>query len=115
VAKGDDDLNKPTPRPELPFHRLPIEVVKVEASGEVKEGANHTDLVERVAYAAQIADLLGELLGAGPFESLEVAQPSGACLIARDRAGGLVAAATGDASLDQSALRQRLNLPPEKP
>jgi hypothetical protein len=115
VAKGEDDLNKPTSRPEPPFYRLPIEVVKVDASGEVKEGASATELVERVAYAAQIADLLGELLGAGPFESVEVSQPAGACLIVREQGGGLAAAATRDASLDQAALRQRLNLPPERP
>jgi hypothetical protein len=116
VAKGDDDLNKPTARPEPPpFHRLPIDVVRVAASGEVLEGASSTDFIERVAYAVQIADLLGELLGAGAFDSLEVAQPNGACLIARDQAGVLVGASTSDPSVDQTALRKRLGLSSERP
>ena len=111
VAKGDDDLNKPTPRLDPPLSRLPINVVKISAGGDVVAGGGSTELVERIAYAAQISDLLGELLGAGAFESLEVSQPAGACVVIRERDGGLSAAATGDSSLDMAALRQRLSLP----
>jgi hypothetical protein len=114
VAPGDDDVNRPTPRSEPVLERRAIEVVKVTAAGEVVEGAGSTDLIERVTYAAQIADLLGELLGAGAFASLEVSQPGGACLVTRDGQGTVSAAASSDPSLDAAALRQSLGLPTER-
>jgi hypothetical protein len=91
-----------------------VTVVRLTASGAVTGGSGPAELVERVAYAAQLGDLIGELLGAGPFESVEVSLSSGACVLAREASGNITAAASSDGAADVAALRRRMAALPER-
>ena len=90
-------------------------MVRLTTSGAVTAGSAPADLVERVAYGAQLADLVGELLGAGPFESLEVSLPAGGCVVARDPSGTLTAAASTEGATDLALLRRRMGALVERP
>jgi hypothetical protein len=92
-----------------------ISVIRLTATGALSAGSGPPEMIERVAYAAQLADLVGELLGAGPFEFVEVSLPAGGCVIAREPTGALTAAATTDGSIDLAMLRKRLVGPTERP
>jgi hypothetical protein len=122
LSNQNDDLNRRSPLPGP--HAVPggppgeprVSVIRLTAAGTVSAGSGPPEMVERVAYAAQLGDLIGELLGAGPFEFIEVALPAGGCVIARETSGALTAAATTDGSLDLAMLRKRLAAaPPERP
>jgi hypothetical protein len=121
VAKQNDEVTKRTqmsPPPTFPAGAPPeprVSVIRLTAAGALSAGAGPPEMIERVAYAAQLADLIGELLGAGPFEFVEVALPAGGCVIAREPTGALAAAATSDGSLDLAMLRKRLMGPTERP
>jgi hypothetical protein len=115
LANQNDDLTRRPPPPPGPPLEQRVIVVRLTASGVVTAGAGPAELVERVAYAAQLGDLIGELLGAGPFESLEVALPSGGCVVVRDASGTLTAAASADGATDVVMLRRRMAALTERP
>ena len=70
-------------------------------------GPGSEELADAVAYAAQMLDLVGQLLGLDRPASVELGFARGKCLIQRDGAGGLVAVKPGrDGSLE--ALRAKL-------
>jgi hypothetical protein len=114
LANQNDDLTRRPPLPGPPPEQRVI-VVRLTAAGIVTAGSGPPEMVERVAYAAQLGDLIGELLGAGPFESLEVALPSGGCVVTRDASGTLTAAASADGAVDVGMLRRRMAALPERP
>jgi hypothetical protein len=116
LANQYDDMTKRTAQlPGSGPAEPRVSVVRLAATGAVTAGAGPPDLVERVAYAAQLTDLIGELLGAGPFESLEVSLTSGGCVVVREPSGSLTAAASTDGAADLVAMRRRLSSPMEKP
>jgi hypothetical protein len=119
LPNHNDDVTRRTQVPGTAPSPGPLEprvtVVRLTPTGTVSGGSGSSELVERVAYAAQLADLIGELLGAGPFESVEVSLSNGGCVVARQANGALVAAASADGNADLTMLRQRLAFPPERP
>jgi hypothetical protein len=121
LSKPYDDVTKRTQMstpPTIPGaipSETRVSVIRLTAAGGLSAGSGPPEMIERVAYAAQLADLIGELLGAGPFEFVEVALPAGGCVIAREPTGALTAAATSDGSIDLAMLRKRLVGPPERP
>jgi hypothetical protein len=115
LASHNDDVTKRTQLTGQPPIEPRATVVRLTASGAVTAGSGPPELVERVAYAAQLGDLIGELLGAGPFESLEVALPSAGCVVARDASGTMTAAASADGVPDMAMLRRRMAALPERP
>jgi hypothetical protein len=121
LSKQNDEVTKQTQMSAPPPLSTPtsaeprVSVIRLTATGALSAGSGPPEMIERVAYAAQLADLIGELLGAGPFEFVEVALPAGGCVIAREPTGALTAAATTDGSLDLAMLRKRLVAPTERP
>jgi hypothetical protein len=116
LAKNNDDVTRRTNVPgPLPPIEPRVAVLRLTPTGSVSGGSGPPDLIERVAYAAQLGDLIGELLGAGPFESLEISMASGACVIAREVSGNLVAASSPDGAADVVLLRRRMAALPERP
>ncbi len=94
----------PTPSSPPPQHTLlrisseGVAAVHGTNSGETQQ------LAEVAAYAAQMADLVGDLLLGSGFDVMEVALASGNCAIARQPNGDLLAARGGQSS-DPAALR----------
>jgi hypothetical protein len=64
-------------------------------------------LAEVVAYTGQLVDLVGELIGAGPFGVVELTLSDGSCVMARAHNGDLLAARAGP-SVEANALKRRL-------
>ncbi len=95
--KGDEPVSPSPPAPPRPA-AAPIETVLLSPAGDVIRGGNVPGLPEAAAYAAQMADLIGEFLGIEGFRSLEAkfadAQllmaraPDGAIAVRRARAPG---------------------------
>lgn len=80
----------------------------LERQGQLPE-AESDGYCDAVAYAAQLTDLVGELMGQGPFQSVELTFRQGRSLMARLPDGHLVAIKAGPrGTLD--GLRQRLGL-----
>jgi hypothetical protein len=62
-----------------------------------------------VAYAAQLTDLVGELLGLAGFETVELTFHDGKCVLARQQDRSILAVKAGARS-SLEGLRQRLGL-----
>lgn len=88
--------------------RAPETIVRLAADGRLLGGNAAPELAEAVAYAAQLGDLLGELLGAGPFISMEVSSTSDAACVVRRQPNGDLAAIKAPAPADLEALQRRL-------
>ena len=88
-AKADESVPAvpppPPPRPASP----PVETVILSPGGEVLRGGNVPGLPEAAAYAAQMADLIGEFLGLDGFRSLEARFVESQVLIARAPDGAI--------------------------
>ena len=66
--------------------------IRLGADGRILDGKAAPQLAEAVAYAAQLADRIGELLGLEPFTRMDLALSNQtACLIRRQSNGDLVA------------------------
>lgn len=66
--------------------------IRLRADGHIVEGSQSPQLAEAVAYSAQLADRIGELLGLEPFTRIDLAlSTQTACLIRRQQNGDLVA------------------------
>jgi hypothetical protein len=117
VPNHNDDVTRRTQLPGLHPPEPRVSVVRLTPTGAVTAGSGSSELVERVAYSAQLADLIGELMGAGPFESFEVSLAAGGCVVVREASGTLAAASTSDGAMDLALLRRRLatTTPPERP
>jgi hypothetical protein len=72
------------------------EMVVLSKSGQILKGHKVRGLPEAAAYAAQMADLIGEYLGLEGFQSLEASFETVHYLVARDRDGGMVARRSED-------------------
>lgn len=106
--RGGEDVTRRTP---MPGAGDPATMtLRLSPRGEVTAGNASEELSEVVAYAVQMADLIGELLGVDRFQSMELALANGACLIAREPGGDVVAVRAGRA-IDPSTLRQTLGMP----
>jgi hypothetical protein len=81
--------------------------VRLAPDGTVAAGTTSPEMTELVAYAGLLADLVGELMGSGPFEVLELARSDGPFVVARARNGDLLAA-RGEPGADAGALRDGL-------
>jgi hypothetical protein len=68
-----------------------VETVVLARNGRVLRGAAGTGLPESAAYAAQMADLIGEFLGLEGFRCLEASFDTTHYLISRTGDGGLLA------------------------
>lgn len=85
-------------------------VVRISEGAVTFDGpAASTGLADVVAYAAQITDLVGDLLGIGPFTSMQFSLTGGTCVIERT-AGGELVAAKGGRNVDTAALRRAAGL-----
>jgi hypothetical protein len=73
--------------------------------------ADTQHLAEVAAYAAQMADLVGDLLVGAGFDVMEVALTSGTCAISRQPNGDLLAVKGGSAA-DPAAVRAVVEPPP---
>jgi hypothetical protein len=83
--------------------------LRLTREGVLTGGAAPSALIDIVAYAAQLADLVGELIGTAQFVSIEYALSDGACVITR-AVNGDVLAARGGRAVDAGALKQGLLL-----
>jgi hypothetical protein len=72
------------------------ETVVLARNGQIVKGHKVRGLPEAAAYAAQMADLIGEYLGLEGFLGIEASFATLHYLVARDREGGLVARRAGD-------------------
>jgi hypothetical protein len=77
--------------------------LRLTARGIPAGGCAPPALAGVVAYTAQLADLVGELIGAGPFGAVELALSDGSCVVARARNGDLLAA-RGELTVAANAL-----------
>jgi Domain of unknown function (DUF4388) len=85
------------PAAEAAAARAPeAETVVLARNGQIVKGHKVRGLPEAAAYAAQMADLIGEYLGLEGFHGLEASFATVHYLVARDREGGLVARRAGD-------------------
>jgi hypothetical protein len=75
--------------------------------GELASGSPPPELVETVAYAARMADLVGEVLCLEEFTAVELTLSDGACVVTRAPNGDLLAA-RGGRTVDVAALRRTL-------
>jgi hypothetical protein len=73
------------------------------------DGEAGQQLASLAAYAAQLADLIGDLLVGSGVASIEVATRSGSCLVNREPGGDLLAV-KGGRSADPGALRRAVGL-----
>jgi hypothetical protein len=98
-------LNVPTaPSPSAPAQHT---LLRISADGlAVLRGpaAEAQQLAEVAAYAAQMADVVGDLLLGSGFDLLEVALTSGTCAVSRQPNGDLLAVKGGPAA-DPAAVR----------
>jgi hypothetical protein len=97
---------RPPPLPTPPELNAPSSV-RLTRDGAVIAGSAPPSLTELVAYTAQLADLVGDLLGAGPLAAVELSLADGACVIARASNGDLLAARAAR-GVDPMVLRQAL-------
>jgi hypothetical protein len=67
-------------------------------NGRVLRGVSGSGLPEAAAYAAQMADLIGEFLGLEGFRSLEASFDTMHYLVSRTADGGLLAQRGNDPS-----------------
>jgi hypothetical protein len=81
--------------------------LRLSPDGEVTFGSPPPELVDTVAYAARMADLVGEVLCLEEFTAVELTLSDGACLVAREPNGDLLAA-RGGRTADVAALRRTL-------
>ena len=81
--------------------------LRLTEEGVATAGTATPQLTEMVAYCAQLADLVGELMGAGRLVAAEFALSDGCCVLARARNGDLLAARGGSA-IDAVALKRQL-------
>jgi hypothetical protein len=88
AAKGDDSVTASPPTPPRPA-AASVETVILSPSGDVLRGANVPGLPEAAAYAAQMADLMGEFLGLDGFRSLEARFADAQVLMARGSDGAI--------------------------
>lgn len=109
TGQGDEDVTKRTGIPGLGEDGATPITLRMSASGVPLAGEASEDLHGAVAYAAQMADLVGELMGLETFVSMEFSLSSGTCVIARDPGGDLLAAKAGHA-VEVVALRRLLRL-----
>jgi hypothetical protein len=72
------------------------ETVVLSKTGQILKGHKVRGLPEAAAYAAQMADLIGEYLGLEGFQTLEASFETVHYLVARDRDGGMVARRSDD-------------------
>jgi hypothetical protein len=103
----EDEVTRRTPVPN--FTNGEPRVVRLSPSGTLISGSGTSELAELAAYAAQMADLVGELLGIERFTTMELSLSDGACVIARQPNGDLVAVRGGRAT-DPLSLRKRAGL-----
>lgn len=83
--------------------------VRIDKNGRVMTGHGRVEeLAALAAYAARMADLIGELLQFGRSVALEATLSDGALFVYRDGGGEIVAVKPHPRSLRQ--LRTRLNL-----
>ena len=66
--------------------------VRLSSSGDTIGGSAPPEFAEGVAYAATIADVLGELLGIESMTAIEYSLSQGSCVIGRDGTGAIDAA-----------------------
>jgi len=85
------------------------ETVVLAKNGQIVKGHKVRGLPEAAAYAAQMADLIGEYLGLDGFHGIEASFATVHYLVARDREGGLVARRAGD-PLHLEPLKRELGL-----
>jgi hypothetical protein len=81
--------------------------LRLTPDGEVTSGSPPPELVDTVAYAARMADLVGEVLCLEDFTAVELTLSDGACVLARAPNGDLLAA-RGGRGIDVAALRRTL-------
>ncbi|GEM_PF-4260681 len=86
------------------------ETLRLSPEGSPISGNGGEELIECVAYAARITDILGELLGAEQFVSVEFSLSDGSCVIARNAAGELCVAKAGHA-YDIALVREAAHAP----
>jgi len=82
------------PAPPAPAPAAPDELwVRLSPGGELLEhrGRGSEELADAVAYASQMMDLVGQLLGLDRAASVELCFERGKCLIQRDDSGAIVA------------------------
>ena len=105
---ASDDVTRRTAAPP-PNREGPPASLRLSAAGRVMAGDAPPELIESVAYAAQMADVVGELIGIDGFVSIEVATSRGACVVGRQSNGDVVAMAAGHA-VDATTLKRLLGL-----
>jgi hypothetical protein len=86
--------------------------LRLSPDGEVTSGSPPPELVDTIAYAARMADLVGEVLCLEEFAAIELTLSDGACVLAREPNGDLLAA-RGGRNADVAALRRTLGQRPE--
>ena len=85
-----------------------VEIVRLSANGRVLGGSAGPEFSEAVAYAAGLADIVGELLGLEGFVAVELALSNQtACLMRRHGSGDILAARAPRAA-DLDDLRRQM-------
>jgi hypothetical protein len=103
----------PARRPALAPRPLTELTLRLSADGELIERHGHADdqdgFCDAVAYAAQLTDLVGDLLGLASFSNVELSFHDGKCVVARQPDRTLVAVKSGaHGTLDD--LRHKLGI-----
>jgi hypothetical protein len=104
----------PLPKPRVPPRRPMVELtLRLSPDGDLLERQGYADdqdgFCDAVAYAAQLTDLIGGLLGLADFTNVELNFRDSRCVLARQHDGTLLATKGGPQThLDD--LRQKLGL-----
>lgn len=88
---------------------LPREkMVHLARDGRLLGGSGGQTLAEGAAYAAELGDLVGDLMGLGALDALDVMLASGGACVVRRQASGDLTAISAPAPADVETLHRRL-------